>query len=149
MEKKLSRNSNQRSTRAILALRPGRRPGTLDTLAAQFEHMKRWPDLIGALQKRAAVVESPTSRWRSASASPGCSRRSSRNVAEAIKAYEKVLELDRRQRGGHRLPQDQLREAARLGEADRGAPERDRAHHRRPRSAAPRSSRWPSSPRKS
>ncbi|HWE29273.1 MAG TPA: hypothetical protein VHB97_14790, partial [Polyangia bacterium] len=40
---------------AILALRPSEQRA-LDALAVQFEHMKRWPDLIGVLQKKAPTL---------------------------------------------------------------------------------------------
>ncbi|HEX8953252.1 MAG TPA: hypothetical protein VF945_15465, partial [Polyangia bacterium] len=40
---------------AILALHPGEQRA-LDALAAQFEHMKRWPDLIAVLQKKAPTL---------------------------------------------------------------------------------------------
>ncbi len=39
----------------ILQLAPGHR-AALDALAAQYEAMKRWPDLIGVLQKKAALM---------------------------------------------------------------------------------------------
>ena len=35
-----------------------------DALAAQYETMKRWPDLIALLRKKAAVVESAETRSR-------------------------------------------------------------------------------------
>ena len=68
----------------------------LDALVAQFEHMKRWPDLIGTLQKRAAVVESRAEQVALWSRVATLFQEKFSNAAEAIKAYEKVLELDTR-----------------------------------------------------
>src|SRR5262249_40272566 len=42
----------------ILQLQP-KNVTALDSLASQYENMKRWPDLIGTLQKRAPLVEDP------------------------------------------------------------------------------------------
>jgi tetratricopeptide (TPR) repeat protein len=82
---------------AILALKPSEMRA-LDALATQYEHMKRWPDLIGVLQKKAAAVgdaatggESPVELYLRIA---GLFQEKFSNVAEAIKAYEKVLELD-------------------------------------------------------
>ena len=49
------------------------------------------------------------------------------NQAEAIKSFEAILELDPEQPGGARLPEADVREAPRLGEARRRSPARDRA----------------------
>ena len=52
------------------------------------------------------------------------------NQAEAIKAFEKVLELDPNNHAGGRAPARGLREASRLGEADQAQGSRDRARAR-------------------
>ncbi len=52
-EAEARRDGAEHRTTPILALRPGD-PVALDALATQYEHMKRWPDLIGVLQKKAA-----------------------------------------------------------------------------------------------
>ena len=57
--------------------------------------MKRWPDLIALLRKKAAVVESAERQDRAARcASPNLFLEKFSNQAEAIKAYETILELD-------------------------------------------------------
>jgi tetratricopeptide (TPR) repeat protein len=65
----------------------------VDELAAQYETMKRWPDLIALLRKKASVVESPAEKvalhLRVANLFL-----EKQNQAEAIKAYETILELD-------------------------------------------------------
>ncbi|HMC94042.1 MAG TPA: hypothetical protein VKO16_04655, partial [Polyangia bacterium] len=65
----------------------------VDELAAQYEAMKRFPDLIALLRKKAAVVESPAEKvalhLRVANLFL-----EKQNQAEAIKAYETILELD-------------------------------------------------------
>ncbi|MFI5289863.1 MAG: hypothetical protein ACHQ17_09450, partial [Polyangia bacterium] len=78
---------------AILALRPGD-AGALDALAAQYEHMKRWPDLIGVLQKKAPTLASADEQVALHLRIAGLFQEKFSNVAEAIKAYEKALELD-------------------------------------------------------
>ena len=78
---------------AILALRPGEQRA-LDALAAQFEHMKRWPDLIGVLQKKAPTLSAGPEQIELYLRIAGLFQEKFSNVAEAIKAYEKVLELD-------------------------------------------------------
>ncbi len=85
------------SYNAIVALRPGDTEA-LDALAAQYEEMKRWPDLIGVLQKKATATATASGNvadqvelyLRVAS----LFQEKFSNVAESIKAYEKVLELD-------------------------------------------------------
>ncbi|MGZ3440256.1 MAG: hypothetical protein ACXVDD_12105, partial [Polyangia bacterium] len=78
---------------AILALRPGEQRA-LDALAAQYEHMKRWPDLIGVLQKKAPTLTDTHEQVELYLRIAGLFQEKFSNVAEAIKAYEKVLELD-------------------------------------------------------
>ena len=81
------------SYNAILALRPGDMQA-LDALAAQYEHMKRWPDLIGVLQKKAAASSDVGEQVELNLRVAGLFQEKFSNVAESIKAYEKVLELD-------------------------------------------------------
>ncbi len=78
---------------AILAAQPGN-VRALDALAAQYEHMKRWPDLISTLQKKAALVTDAPSQIDIYSRIANLFQEKFSNAAEAIKAYEKVLELD-------------------------------------------------------
>ncbi len=78
---------------AILAIRPGD-ARALDALAAQYETMKRWPDLIGVLQKKAPTLTAPADQIDLYLRIAGLFQEKFSNVAEAIKAYEKVLELD-------------------------------------------------------
>ncbi|MCA1663882.1 MAG: hypothetical protein LC659_06400, partial [Myxococcales bacterium] len=78
---------------AILALRPTE-PRALDALATQFEHMKRWPDLIGVLQKKAPTLTAGPEQVELYLRIANLFQEKFSNVAEAIKAYEKVLELD-------------------------------------------------------
>ncbi|MCS6914793.1 MAG: tetratricopeptide repeat protein [Myxococcales bacterium] len=78
---------------AILALQPGNLRA-LDAIAAQYEHMKRWPDLIGALQKKAAQVENTADKVAIFCRIARLFQEKFSNVAEAIKAYEQALALD-------------------------------------------------------
>ena len=66
----------------------------LDALATQYEHMKRWPDLIGVLQKKAPTLSDTHEQVELYLRIAGLFQEKFSNVAEAIKAYEKVLELD-------------------------------------------------------
>lgn len=77
----------------ILTLQPGNLRA-LDALAAQYEHMKRWPDLIGALQKRAAHIEDNAEKVAIFCRIARLFQEKFSNVAEAIKAYEQALALD-------------------------------------------------------
>ena len=81
------------SYNAVLALQPGNMQA-LDALAAQYEQMKRWPDLIGALQKKAAATSDVGEQVDLNLRIAGLFQEKFSNVAESIKAYEKVLELD-------------------------------------------------------
>jgi tetratricopeptide (TPR) repeat protein len=81
------------SYNAILALKPGD-AGALDALVAQYEHMKRWPDLISTLQKKAASTNDVGDQVQTYLRVASLFQEKFSNVAEAIKAFEKVLELD-------------------------------------------------------
>ena len=77
----------------ILKIDPGN-VAALDQLIALYERMKRWPDLVAVLGKRAPLLEDPAERvavWLRV-ASLYIEKFS--NQAEAIKAFEKVLELE-------------------------------------------------------
>ena len=65
-----------------------------DALAAQFETMKRWPDLIALLRKKAQVVEAPEDKIALHLRVANLFLEKFSNQAEAIKAYETILELD-------------------------------------------------------
>lgn len=65
-----------------------------DALAAQYETMKRWPDLIALLRKKAQVVESPADKIELHLRVANLFLEKFSNQAEAIKAYETILELD-------------------------------------------------------
>ena len=65
-----------------------------DALAAQYETMKRWPDLIALLRKKAAVVESADDKIALHARVANLFLEKFSNQAEAIKAYEAILELD-------------------------------------------------------
>ena len=78
----------------------------LDALISQYEKMSRWTDLIANLKKKAVAVVDVTERvdlWTRIAAL-FVDRFS--NQAEAIKAYEEILELD----PGHRVAINQLKE---------------------------------------
>ncbi|MFL5304124.1 MAG: tetratricopeptide repeat protein [Polyangia bacterium] len=65
-----------------------------DELAAQYEGMKRWPDLISLLRKKAAVVESPADKVALQLRIANLFLEKFQNQAEAIKAFEAILEID-------------------------------------------------------
>src|SRR4029079_15933238 len=65
-----------------------------DALAAQYEGMKRWPDLIALLRKKAAVVESAEDKIALHAKVANLFLEKFSNQAEAIKADESILELD-------------------------------------------------------
>ncbi len=78
----------------ILALDPGNE-AAVDALCAQYERMKRWPDLIGLLQKRALAAGTPADqRIALGLRVAGLFIERFSNQSEAIKAYEGVLELE-------------------------------------------------------
>jgi tetratricopeptide (TPR) repeat protein len=65
-----------------------------DALAAQYEQMKRWPDLISLLRKKATVVEDPGQKVELHLRVANLFLEKFSNQAEAIKAFETVLELE-------------------------------------------------------
>jgi tetratricopeptide (TPR) repeat protein len=65
-----------------------------DALAAQYEGMKRWPDLISLLRKKAAVVEEPAQKVVLHLRVANLFLEKFSNQAEAIKSFETILELD-------------------------------------------------------
>ena len=65
-----------------------------DELAAQYETMKRWPDLISLLRKKASVVEAPTEKVALQLRIANLFIEKFSNQAEAIKAFEAILEID-------------------------------------------------------
>ena len=78
---------------AILGIQAGN-VRALDALAAQYEQMKRWPDLISTLQKKAAAVEDVGEKVSLYGRVARLFQERFSNVAEAIKAYEQALALD-------------------------------------------------------
>ncbi len=77
----------------ILTIQPTNFDAT-DKLAAQYETMKRWPDLIALLRKKASVVESAEDKIALQARVANLFLEKFSNQAEAIKAYEAILELD-------------------------------------------------------
>ena len=65
-----------------------------DELAAQYETMKRWPDLISLLRKKASVVEAPAEKVALQLRIANLFLEKFSNQAEAIKAFEAILEID-------------------------------------------------------
>ena len=65
-----------------------------DALAAQYEQMKRWPDLISLLRKKAATTADPKERVVIHLRVANLFLDKFSNQAEAIKAFETILELD-------------------------------------------------------
>lgn len=78
---------------SIIAVQPNN-TRALDALATQYENMKRWPDLISTLQKKASAVEDHAEKVAVYSRVARLFQERFSNVAEAIKAYEQVLALD-------------------------------------------------------
>src|SRR5690606_6354967 len=68
--------------------------GVLDQLITQYESMKRWPDLVATLAKKAPLVDDPAARIEIYLRIAGLYIERFSNQAEAIKAFEKVLEID-------------------------------------------------------
>ncbi|RMG99750.1 MAG: tetratricopeptide repeat protein [Deltaproteobacteria bacterium] len=60
----------------------------------QFESMKRWPDLIGRIRRRADLVEDPAEKVRLHLEAGNLFLDKFNNQAEAIKSFEAVLEVD-------------------------------------------------------
>ncbi|HVZ74315.1 MAG TPA: tetratricopeptide repeat protein [Polyangia bacterium] len=65
-----------------------------EALAAQYETMKRWPDLISLLRKKAGAVETVEEKVALHLKVANLFLEKFSNQAEAIKAYETILELD-------------------------------------------------------
>jgi tetratricopeptide (TPR) repeat protein len=65
-----------------------------DALAAQYDAMKRWPDLISLLRKKATVVESPADKVALHLRVANLFLEKFSNQAEAIKSFETILELE-------------------------------------------------------
>ena len=80
------------SFNAILALQPTN-ARALDALAAQYEAMKRWPDLISVLQKKAATETEYDAQVALHSRIASLFQEKVSNAAGAVEAFEKVLEL--------------------------------------------------------
>jgi len=78
---------------AILAIQPGNTQA-LDSLAVQYEGMKRWPEVISTLQKKAAQIEDTAEKVAVYCRVARLFQERFSNVAEAIKAYEQALALD-------------------------------------------------------
>lgn len=66
----------------------------LDELAAQYEGMKRWPDLVATLNRKAPHVHDDRQRVQIYLQIANLYIDKFSNQAEAIKAFEQVLELD-------------------------------------------------------
>ena len=66
----------------------------VETQQAQFEKMKRWPDLIGRIRRRAELTEDPIARTELHLEAGRLYLKKFNNQAEAIKSYEAVLEAD-------------------------------------------------------
>jgi golgin subfamily B member 1 len=77
----------------ILKIDPGN-VDALDRLIALYERMKRWPDLVAALGKRAPLIDDPGQRVALYLRIAGLYIEKFSNQAEAIKAFEKVLEIE-------------------------------------------------------
>ncbi|HKE19803.1 MAG TPA: tetratricopeptide repeat protein, partial [Kofleriaceae bacterium] len=77
----------------ILKIDPGN-VAALDQLIALYERMKRWPDLVAVLGKRAPLYDDPAQRVAVYLRVANLYIEKFSNQAEAIKAFEKVLEID-------------------------------------------------------
>ncbi len=66
----------------------------VDALAAQYQGMGRWPELISLLRKKAAVVEKPRDKVALHLQVANLYLEKFSNQAEAIKSFETILELD-------------------------------------------------------
>ncbi len=65
-----------------------------EALAAQYETMKRWPDLISLLRRKAGAVTDTSEKVALQLKVANLFLEKFSNQAEAIKAYEAILELD-------------------------------------------------------
>ena len=77
----------------ILNIQPGNVEAA-DALAAQYEQMKRWPDLISLLRKKASVVEDVDQKVALHLRVANLFLEKFSIQAEAIKSFETVLELE-------------------------------------------------------
>lgn len=66
----------------------------LEAQQQQFEEMKRWPDYIGRIRRRAELTEDPTQKVALNLEAGNKFLEKFNNQAEAIKSYEAVLEAD-------------------------------------------------------
>jgi len=77
----------------MLKLAPGN-VEIVDQLAGQYESMKRWPDLVSTLNTKAELLEEPGEKIALYLQVANLYIEKFSNQAEAIKAFEKVLELE-------------------------------------------------------
>jgi len=77
----------------ILALQPDN-VEVMDALAAQYEAIPRWPELIAVLRKKAAIVEAAEEKIALHLRVANLYLDKFSNQAEAIKAFEAILEID-------------------------------------------------------
>ena len=77
----------------ILTIQPNNAEAA-DALAAQYEQMKRWPDLISLLRKKAQASDDVNEKVALHLRVANLFLEKFSNQAEAIKAFETVLELD-------------------------------------------------------
>ena len=78
----------------ILTLQPSNIE-VMDALAAQYEVIPRWPELIAVLRKKAAIVGSAAAKIALHLRVANLYLEKFSNQAEAIKAFEAILEIDR------------------------------------------------------
>ena len=77
----------------ILALQPNNTE-VMDALAAQYEVIPRWPELIAVLRKKAAIVATAEEKIALHLRVANLYLEKFSNQAEAIKAFEAILEID-------------------------------------------------------
>ncbi len=77
----------------ILTIQPDN-PQAVDALAARYEGTGKWPELISILRKKAAVVTEPAGKVALHLRVANLYLEKFSNQAEAIKAFEAILELD-------------------------------------------------------
>ena len=83
-----------------------------DKLAALYENKKRWPDLVKVLGEKAERTLDGNGKVAIYLQIANLYLERFSNQAEAIKAFEKVLELDPNNHTGRRSPARGLREAS-------------------------------------
>jgi golgin subfamily B member 1 len=91
------RIKNEAQVAATLAAMAGHQPDNLallDQLAAQYENMKRWPDLVATLNKKAGKLATPAEKVGMHLRIANLYLEKFNNQAEAIKAFEAALEID-------------------------------------------------------